>query len=234
MAKYDIVETASVFGAGFGTPTLTFANPPAAGNLILIAFSMGNFRTATVPPSGFTLITSWLANPDAGRWYFYAKVAGASEPATYTVGIDDSTNGGFAAVVIEGPFTSVAAVSFSAREYNSGNDVVTVSTAPRSLPSAGVAIAYLTSVVGSFGDALSWSNSFVGRPKGGANGCSTHWATRVYPSANSGVQTVATLSGGTFGSYWMVLVNEESGSAPAGRVNPISSLISRLFGGIIR
>lgn len=162
MAKYDDRRSpAVVLLSGTDTPTLTFAGPATTGDLIVLAFSTFNAVLLT-PPSGFTLIGSRTVTSDVNtQWY--ARVATGSEGSSFSAVFDSARNCGGIGFMIEGPFTSTAAVTLSALETSSGQFTTSVLNAPASIPQAGRALPFvLLPYGGSQPMSLSsWSNSFT-------------------------------------------------------------------------
>jgi hypothetical protein len=212
MAKYDIRHYASSFGVATATPSVTFAGSPVVGDIIVLAFGAG-FDAVTVAPSGFTLLDAWDGSGDAGKISFYAKLAGGSEPATYSATVGSERLCGGVGYVVEGPFASLAALTWSARQpFASGSTTVTVLTGATSLAQAGTALAFTAIPYGASAETVStWSNSFTGRARGGGISAFIDTASRVYPAADAGVQTVATFTGAVFTSAWLARITEAGG-----------------------
>lgn len=211
MAKYDIRHYANSFNVVTATPSVTFAGAPVAGDIIVLAFGAA-FDAVTVAPSGFTLLDAWDGSGDAGKISFYAKVAGSGEPATYSATIASAKDCGGVGYVVEGPFASLAALTWSARQpFASGSTTVTVLTGATALAQAGTALAFTAIPYSLALAAPSWSNSFTARARGGGNSALIDTASRVYPAADAGVQTVATFGGTVFASAWLARITEAGG-----------------------
>jgi hypothetical protein len=221
MAKYDIRHYANSFNVDTATPSVAFAGSPVSGDIIVLAFG-ALFDAVTAAPSGFTLLDSWDGSGDAGKISFYAKLAGGSEPATYSATIATNRLCGGVGYVVEGPFASLAALTWSVRQpFASGSTTVTVLTGTTSLAQAGTALAFTAIPYGATAETVStWSNSFTGRARGGGNSAFINTASRVYPAADSGVQSTATFTGTVFASAWLARITESgggSGPTPAQR-----------------
>jgi hypothetical protein len=212
MAKYDIRHYASAYKVSTATPSVTFTGAPVAGDLIVLAFGAG-FEAVTVAPSGFTLLDVWDGSGDAGKISFYVKLAGGGEPATYSATIGSEKICGGVGYVVEGPFASLAALTWSARQpFASGSTTVTVLTGATSLAQAGAALAFTAIPYSITMPSVSgWSNSFTTRARGGGDFAHIDTASRVYPAADAGVQTVATFGGTVFASAWLARITEAGG-----------------------
>lgn len=209
MAKHDIKHSVSVLNIGTGAPSITFPTAAAAGDMVILVY--GATPATFTPPAGFTVIFSVTDN-----MHWCAKIAGASEPTTYTAAISPDRNAGIYGCIVEGFFGSLSAVTLSAVQVGSGSPT-TILSSPLSMAQDGLAIAFLTAPYGGFNpiSVSSWSNSFTLRPDAGGAGAWIYPATRRYPSATSDVQTAATHSGGYNESY-MMRISEGVVVPPAG------------------
>lgn len=85
--------------SGITSYTVTFASAPTAGQLLVVVFRRDGGAAITAPPG-------WVehAGPfDAGfSAYVYAKIAGASEPASHVWGLASATNASHRHFVIDG------------------------------------------------------------------------------------------------------------------------------------
>lgn len=218
MAKYDIRHTAFSDNVSTATPTITFPSAPVNGDMIFLVFGAGT-AVVTTPPSGFTLLGTWDASPDDARVSIYAKVAGSSEPTSYSATIAAVRNCGGVGYVIEGVFSSVSAATLSAREGPAGSSTITILSGNSTLAQAGTAIAFSILPYSAASITVSsWSNSFTGVSRGGGTAAHIDSAYRVYSSANSTVQTVGTFTSVVFPGIWMALFTEAGGggsSTPA-------------------
>jgi hypothetical protein len=186
MAKGDILQITAGSSIPANGVEVTFSTAPASGNLILIF--CGNTENYSQTLSGFTNLGG--AGPDANI-VAWAKVAGGSEPTSYTVTLGaDWLNRGAVGVVIEGPFSDLTDVVAYA-----GTSGLTTNTIPSSAQSVSAGTwAFAATSQWGLTPPSSFSNSFgnaVSHTAGGANG--TTVARRQYTSGSSGdVQTVAT------------------------------------------
>lgn len=211
MAKYDLRHAAAVtLSSATASPTLTFAGSPTAGDLIVLAFGTLNANITTAP-TGFTSILSYVIG-GGSRLDFYAKVASGSEGSSFSITYDTSRDCGGIGYIIEGSFASTAAITMSSRETDTDASV-NVLNAAVSLDQAGRAIAWLHMEYNATlpASVSSWSNSFTGVGAGGGPSSWLHAASRSYATADSGVQTTATLSTSAFTNEWMMRITEAAG-----------------------
>ena len=214
MAKHDVRYYGSQYVVSTTTPTITFAGAPVSGDIVVLAY--GAFYDAvSVPPSGFTLLDAWDGSGDAGKVSFYAKLAGGSEPTSYSATIASERDCGGVGYVIEGPFAFLEALTFSARQNHADAPSATILSSASSLAQAGIAIAFTAVAYGATYAAISgWSNSFTAQTRGGGSSAHIDTAYRVYASADSGVQTVATFGANTWGAAWLLRITESGGGDP--------------------
>lgn len=187
MAKGDIVQITAGSSIPSNGVVVTFSTAPASGNLILIF--CGNSSNYAQTLTGFTNLGG-VTGQDANI-VAWAKVAGGSEPTSYTVTLaTDYLNRGAVGVVIEGTFSDLTGIA-----AYSGTSAATTNTIPSSAQSVSAGTwAFAGTSQWSLTPPTSFSNSFgnaVSHTAGGANG--TTVARRQYTSGSTGdVQTVAT------------------------------------------
>lgn len=89
MASPTFVDAGASVAFGVGSGPVSVSKPAgvAENDLMVLIWIIGYFgggSSTRVPPSGWTLLDTQAAGGVAG-WAMYYKVAGASEPSTYTV-----------------------------------------------------------------------------------------------------------------------------------------------------
>ena len=240
MAKYDNRRApVVVLSSGTDTPTITFAGPATAGDLIVLVF--GTFNTALVSaPSGFTQIGSRVVAGEVNvRWY--ARVATGSEGSSFSATFDAVRNCGGIGFMLEGPFTSTAAATLSSVETSAGQLTTSVLNSPASMAQAGRALPF---VLLPYGGSLpmnlsSWSNSFGNVGIGGGSGAWLFCGTRTYASANAGIQSDAAFDSDAYKEKFLMLITEAGGGGgsqarrrTSTNASPITSLTRNRLAGV--
>jgi hypothetical protein len=104
-----------------------------AGDLIIIAIAVGSSGTAYTPPSGFTDYGYNVLNSyDSALIGLMWKIAGLSEPSSYTITLGSAIDSAAVCTAVSGvtnPTTPIASASFQTAD---------VSTLPITIPSASV------------------------------------------------------------------------------------------------
>jgi hypothetical protein len=179
----SIVQNAYLEQSGSSlSKTVTFASAPAEDSLIVLMIACGISQNVTLP-SGFTRLAP-LPNAASFGHVCY-KIAGASEPSSYTFTLTSATLTGVAGVEI---INANTVTPFNETGGRTGNDSIAnaVSTIDLNANTNSLALACLmTNNNNSF---VSLSNSFT-RLAGSGNALS-QFAERTYTAPSATVNTV--------------------------------------------
>jgi len=202
-----------------GTGTNTYVVPKPAGlsaNDVMVASLSANGANTMTPPSGWTLIAHTQGVSVVDLWTYY-RVAGASEPASYTWTASASATGvaGIAAYVGVDPVSPLAGFSSAATSGGSNQ-----AGAPAITTSAQRVALLLLTIDGGFAGTVTYPTGFAQR-----------WAVvnyeRGYEADNLAIGTgnvpaaTIALSGVTFWSIQQVAL-KTAGPAPAPSVTSVT------------
>lgn len=230
MAALDDIEIVS--DGGFGnTVVLTFTAAPTEGELIVLAFANGAEEFDTVP-AGFTEV-----DPGTGYGPFstvLAKIAGPSEPTSYTATIANERNFTGIGRRIAGPIESVVC-SGDDTSYGTSNKIV---TADKTVAPNTKVIAMMFYAETAAPSISSVGNSFGNQQSANGNNCHIYQWDRLYASAASDVTTTVAIASGNYGRSVLLRIEaaddvepEPEGAAHAFvNADPLASLIN---GGLV-
>lgn len=104
-----------------GTPRTVSTTGVVSGDLVLLAICFDSPISSYTPPSGFTLVASSSVF-DTPSIYLYAKIAGGSEPSTYSVSWTGGGGGELGLLAIYSDLGLALFVDVAAAQHNaSGN-----------------------------------------------------------------------------------------------------------------
>lgn len=127
-------RTSHETGFSGGTPRTVSTTGVVSGDLVLLALCFANAISSYTPPSGFTLVASSSVT-DTPSIYIYAKIAGGSEPGTYSLSWTGGGEGEIGLLSLYSDLGLTLAVNVAAAQHNASGDrlwpsiVTTVSNA---------------------------------------------------------------------------------------------------------
>src|SRR6266404_3471303 len=222
-AGMGIVLRASASVSGFNGTSLSISKPAGvvAGDVLVASVdAAGGSGTTITAPSGWTLIRRDDSGTTLAMATYY-KVAGSSEPASYSWGLGSSNVGAGGGIIAYANVDTGAPLNASGGQVNSSSASVTAPSITTTVPN--------TMLVGFFG--IASQSSFTapsgmmeryGVSSGGSTKVSSEGADVAQPAAGASGTKVATASSAAVNIGHLVAL----APAPTSTINPEYRLVS--------